>query len=490
MATSVATSVVLQKRAGLSHWLHEVLTQCDRASASLSSDPVHDLRTSLRRCRSLADGIMVFDPHPAWKKMKRAGKQLFSSLGELRDTHVLQEWVEKLSPEGYSAGKILSEFLAHRELSLKAAAITALQQFDRKQWKGWETELPNRATKIPADGPAFTHLALERWQQAYALHRRALRNRSNISFHQLRIGIKRFRYTVENFLPRVHALWGQDLKELQDLLGDVHDLDVLWETATRIKAFPDSAAHSEWRTRIQQKKQYCLDAYRGKMLGRHSFWQMWRTELPRADELRPLGLDRFQIRASFLDADVAHAKHVGKLALELYDGLPTDGVLRGPKRDEYRYILQLAALLHDIGRSRTNRGHHKASARLIRKLTPPPGWTAEEIRIAALVARYHRGALPAEAQKSFASLAQSKQQLVKLLAGALRFACACDREHDAQIQRIEVEPSNPVLRIRAEGYKESSPLSEHLAAARHLLERTYGQPVFVSPMHSHKINVA
>jgi hypothetical protein len=39
-----------------------------------------------------------------------------------------------------------------------------------------------------------------------------------------------------------------------------------------------------------------------------------------------------------------------------------------------------------------------------------------------------------------------------------------------------------VFMVRAEGYTESTPLAEHLAAARHLLELTYGRPVFVMPM--------
>src|SRR5215831_18684611 len=68
-------------KVGLTHWMQQVLTQADRAAERFESGAVHDLRTALRRCRSIADGAMVFDPNPAWKKMKKAGKQLFQSLG-------------------------------------------------------------------------------------------------------------------------------------------------------------------------------------------------------------------------------------------------------------------------------------------------------------------------------------------------------------------------------------------------------------------------
>jgi hypothetical protein len=36
-----------------------------------------------------------------------------------------------------------------------------------------------------------------------------------------------------------------------------------------------------------------------------------------------------------------------------------------------------------------------------------------------------------------------------------------------------------VITVRAEGYVESTPLAEHIAAARHLLELTFRRPVLV-----------
>ncbi len=107
----MASLAVQQKRIGLAYWMQRVLLHVEKVAEGFGPDPVHDLRTALRRCRSLADGLMVFDSDPAWKKMKRAGKQLFQSLGDLRDTHVLRDWVERLAPEGDATARVLKDFL-------------------------------------------------------------------------------------------------------------------------------------------------------------------------------------------------------------------------------------------------------------------------------------------------------------------------------------------------------------------------------------------
>src|ERR1700734_3123421 len=89
-----------EKKAGLAYWADRVLQECDKASESFAADPVHDLRVAIRRCRSMADGFLSVDPDPDWKRMKRLAKPLFSSLGDLRDTQVMSEWVAKLSETG------------------------------------------------------------------------------------------------------------------------------------------------------------------------------------------------------------------------------------------------------------------------------------------------------------------------------------------------------------------------------------------------------
>ncbi len=148
----------------------------------------------------------------------------------------------------------LLQFVANGEARQQQEALQALQEFDRKQWQRWSRSLPRRMGRFRQGSPIFRHLALESWTKAYRLHRQVLRNPSATGLHRLRIGIKRFRYIVENFLPIQHAAWSDDLKEIQDLLGEVHDLDVLSSVAAQANAFPDAEARSRWQQKIEQER--------------------------------------------------------------------------------------------------------------------------------------------------------------------------------------------------------------------------------------------
>src|SRR5579862_3090055 len=158
-----------KKKSSLPFWMQRVIEECNQASVGFAPDPVHDLRVALRRCCSIADGIRAIDPDPAWKQMKKAGKRLFRKLGELRDVHVMQEWIHRLNTPGDPVTGLLLQFVANGEARQQQEALQALQEFDRKQWQRWTRSLPGRMRKFRQGSLVFRHLALESWTHAYRL---------------------------------------------------------------------------------------------------------------------------------------------------------------------------------------------------------------------------------------------------------------------------------------------------------------------------------
>jgi CHAD domain-containing protein len=455
------------------------LEECDRAAADFAKDPVHDLRVALRRCRSMADGLMALDPSKDWKRMKKAGKRLFSALGELRDAQVMTDWIESLSAATDPVGQKLAADAAARERAAKQTAQLELSRFDRKRWSRWTETLPARAERIPLGGPVFLHMALERWTEARELQNRVLRHPSNVGWHRLRIGIKKFRYTVENFLPDLHDQWVDDLKQLQDYLGEVHDVDVLWETAVKIGAFADPESHQRWQVKVQEEREQRINKYREKMVGPNSLWKVWRKQLPQGDAVEDAAYTRFKLWAGFLDPDPRHSQRVCRYALQLFDELLRSGLIRADREYDLRSVLKLAATLHEVGRSKGPMNHHKRGSRMIRQISPPLGYSPKDLGLASIVARYHRGALPSTSQKSFARLSAAQQNRTLLLAGILRLADSLESSRNGIVKRIAVSRQDSHLLLSVQGYDPHSPAAARVAVARHILETLYGLPLIV-----------
>lgn len=462
--------------------MRRVPEECQRAGAELAADPVHDLRVALRRCRSMADGLMAVDPDRSWKDMKKAGKALFSSLGELRDVQVMTEWVQKLGPSDDPETQALLALLARREQEHKVVAAESLRTFDLRQWRKWSRELPRRAARVRPGSIVFRHLALERWTEARELHRRAMRNRSQTALHQLRIGIKRFRYIVENFLPQQHQAWSPALKELQDLLGDIHDLDVLWATAIEVNAFASPESRVSWQAIIHEAREQRIARYRELMVGPESLWSVWRAELPQGQQVQAAAMARLKLWASALDPDFAHSQRVAELARQVFDGMASLGLAPSSPNQDLRAILWAAALLHDVGRSKHKKGHHKVSYRMIGRLSPPLGLSASDIRLVAAVARFHRGALPQSRHPALREFAPDQKKIVVHLAAILRLANALDAESGGEIPQLRMEQMDGRLVVSAVGYAPWTRAAEGIAGASYLLELVLRKPIVMSAL--------
>jgi exopolyphosphatase/guanosine-5'-triphosphate,3'-diphosphate pyrophosphatase len=224
------------------------------------------------------------------------------------------------------------------------------------------------------------------------------------------------------------------------------------------------------------------------MVGRDSLWQQWRKSLPSENEIRAAARKRLKLWAAFFDPDPEHSNHVAKLALQLFDGLAKTAqspiVPSRAQKDvttDSREILQLAAVLHGIGQAEKDKRYEKATYRLIRRMKTPLGWSAENWKMVAVVARFHRRILPAARLKSLRDFSADEKNTAYRLVGILRLAEALDSGHDQRIPNVEVREQNGIIVISAQGYSARDTMAERIAGARHLLEVVYRRPVMVKP---------
>jgi CHAD domain-containing protein len=277
---SIAISLpagITAKITGLEVWMNRALEKADELRPNWDADDVHDVRVALRRCRTMADTLREVNPDPGWRKLKKASKELFHTLGDLRDTQVEQEWVEKLGSRGDPARKHMLQLLSRREKKCWQSAEQALGDFDRKLWRKLLRKLPGKARFFPLESVVFQRQALEKFNEAVALYQRARRNPSSVAWHRTRIGVKRFRYVVENFLPHRYEVWSSDMKQIQDLLGDVHDLDVLRADIRKESSTLAPANVAEWLEKISTERKRRLTEFRLKTSEKDSPWLVWRA---------------------------------------------------------------------------------------------------------------------------------------------------------------------------------------------------------------------
>jgi len=275
--------------------MNRVLELANAVQEGWKSKDVHDLRVALRRCRTMAEALSEVNPERGWRKLKKDSRELFHTLGELRDTQVEQEWLKELAVADNPVRKHLLKILAQAESRQQKEAERALDDFDRKSWRKWAQKLGGKAQFFPLESVVFQRLALTRLNEAAELYQRARKGRSRVAWHRLRIGLKGFRYTLENFMPQRYEPWSKNLKRIQDLLGEVHDMDVLRSEIRRQRAKLQRADVLHWYQKIEEARKTRLDEFRSLIGGngaslanaggasenhgraKESLWQVWRA---------------------------------------------------------------------------------------------------------------------------------------------------------------------------------------------------------------------
>jgi len=463
-----------RRTAGLLHWAQCAIEELDHVGCDLEADPVHDLRVAIRRCRSIAEGLRSIYPSKQWKHFRALPKPLFAALGTLRDTQVMREWLATVADASNPLRTELDEILLSNEVEQKRMALFALNDFNAKRWLRLAEELDGEPRRAPLG--SFEYIALERWLQAKRSHEIGTRTHNDIDLHQARIGIKRFRYSVENFLPQLHKLWSRELKRLQDLLGDVHDLDVL---RNQIAPLPESRnAKNAINARISAEREKRIAEYESLTIGPDSLWDKWREGLPSGRDLTVAFNAKVRLWCRTLDPHPQQARRVAQMSGRLWNGLQRK---LGWTSDRHAAaLLRTASMFCNVGAAKNKKKKNRVGRQnsLLSKFSVPVGWSQRDMSVVRLATLFAQSQLPIGVDEEFSQMPPSDQQKVIRFAGIVRLARAL--VEDTQTATATIGKNEGIISVVAQGLDPLGPAALHLAAARHLLEVSLQRPILVS----------
>ena len=175
-----------------------------------------------------------------------------------------------------------------------------------------------------------------------------------------------------------------------------------------------------------------------------------------AAEIRALEpIDDLKLRSvtallnKFVD-DRRHPEQVARLALSMFDQLRPLHELG----DDARALLHYAALLHDVGAAISYDGHAAHSAYVI-KNGNLRGLTAGEVKMIAIVARYHSKSRPRRRDAEYMSLPKAARRTVRWLSAIMQVAEGLDRSHYQLIRDVTVRRRGARLTIRVSARRDA-----------------------------------
>lgn len=205
--------------------------------ASTNPEIVHDMRVSLRRLwAAMSSFEPLFKQSVKYTHLSKKTRRLARKLGAVRDLDVLIELLNLHKPHFSQSlpvlniiDKLISHYsylknINHAKL-LKYLDKLAKKEFEDKFLRGFEHFSVSKKKPTKKAKKIF----LKTLENFYA---QATQSINNHALHQLRIAAKKLRYCLE-FFELCYQTQVTDylklLRQLQELLGDIHDCDVMME---------------------------------------------------------------------------------------------------------------------------------------------------------------------------------------------------------------------------------------------------------------------
>jgi len=255
-------SAAASTRSALQRLFEQMLAQQEGVKRGEDPEAVHDFRVAIRRTRSALGQVRgVFPPYRC-ERFRENFAWLARESNALRDIDVLLEELPKLAaevcPEGEDELAPLREFLlGERVLAHQALCAVLRSERYRRLLRSWRLFLdkPPR-TSIRSAPNAERPVGEVARERLLAVYRRAGKKARRIEesspateLHELRIDCKKLRYLLELFrflfdAGEISAVLAH-LKQLQDVLGELNDLEVQKEMLYRLASAMAAKAEAE-----------------------------------------------------------------------------------------------------------------------------------------------------------------------------------------------------------------------------------------------------
>jgi CHAD domain-containing protein len=214
------------------------------ASGGADMDAVHDMRVASRRTREALSALSPAFKNKVEGELISIAKTVTRSLGAVRDADVfLAEFTEMASSTEDADQRIALAYLIGRRQAERVAALDKMRKrlgrLDLKQSRKRFRKVA-RDTRGSADTMALVDLARDvlsdRIDLVYMHLPAALDEENAHEQHSMRIAFKHLRYAVETFAPCFDSSFSRihdTLVAFQNVLGEIHDLDVFAEVVSR-----------------------------------------------------------------------------------------------------------------------------------------------------------------------------------------------------------------------------------------------------------------
>ncbi len=172
--------------------------------------------------------------------------------------------------------------------------------------------------------------------------------------------------------------------------------------------------------------------------------------------------------------DVKHAEWVRSSSLKIYDAMSEELGLT----DHIRLLLEVSAILHDIGMFIQAKNHAQHSKYIIQN-SEIFGLSLEDLDIVALIALHHNGKSVLLEDKEFKLLPRTSRMAILKLCAILRVADALDHSHRQHIKDFSVSLTSDTLTLKVQGKTHFRREKQALKEKGDLFESVFGYKIVI-----------